>query len=88
MKTFNFVTEEVYYKHYQVTLTQSQYDTLVMKIQDGDLTSEEYIMEYLMNTSNDITESKSKDYGVNLVQSDDLKNLIKKSFQLPYGKTE
>lgn len=88
MKTFNFVTEEVYYKHWSITLEQNQYDTLVMKIQDGDLTSEEYIMEYLMNTSNDIIETKSKEYKVNLIQSDDLQNLIKKSFQLPYGKTE
>ncbi len=59
MKTFNFIIQEVFYKHYEVTLDQNQYEKMMMKIQDGDLTSEEYIMEYLMNTSNEIKESKA-----------------------------
>lgn len=85
MKTFNFIIQEVFYKHYQVTLDQNQYEKMMMKIQDGDLTSEEYIMEYLMNTSNEIKESKAKDFVVNLVQKEELTNLIKKSKELPYG---
>ncbi len=85
MKTFNFIIQEVFYKHYEVTLDQNQYEKMMMKIQDGDLTSEEYIMEYLMNTSNEIKESKAKDFVVNLVQKEELTNLIKKSKELPYG---
>jgi Glu-tRNA(Gln) amidotransferase subunit E-like FAD-binding protein len=85
MKTFNFIIQEVFYKHYEVTLDQNQYEKMMMKIQDGDLTSEEYIMEYLMNTSNEIKESKAKDFVINLVQKEELTNLIKKSKELPYG---
>lgn len=85
MKTFNFIIQEVFYKHYEVTLDQNQYEKMMMKIQDGDLTSEEYIMEYLLNTSNEIKESKAKDFVINLVQKEELTNLIKKSKELPYG---
>lgn len=76
--------EEVYVKHYTIKLYDEQYDQILQKIQDGDLTTEEYLSDYLRDNG-EVSSYSERDYDENLKDAVELKLMFRNAKQLPYG---